>query len=104
MYAEGNGFIDGITSVINNAINFAKNNPELVKSSIGAVSSIGNATANINKAVESSNRLKELHAIQKLNENKRKKISDATKIKIAALANNGGNEKMVTKGSGFQKF
>jgi hypothetical protein len=101
-YYEGDGVLDTIISTIKNVATFAKNNPDLVKSSFNAVGTVGNAASSISKAVESSNELKKLYAIknqvQKNQEQKPPPLSEETKAKIAALASSKSS------GSGLTKF
>jgi hypothetical protein len=81
----GNGIID----IIKSGVEFVKNNPELIKGAIQTVGNIKNMTSDISKALESSNRLKELRAIKEIAKTTTKPLSPEVTEKIREISGNG---------------
>lgn len=88
----GGGF-SGISSGISSVVNLIKNNKDLITSAAKGAAAIGSTASAISNAVKSHNELKQLEAIRRLRDDakelekeKRKKLSEETKNRIANLS------------------
>ena len=97
-YVQG-GFIGDLVKA---GVEFAKNNPEIIKGAITTVGNIKNMATDISKAVESSNKLKELQALREISKTNAE-ISKANKESLPPETSEKIRQ-LAVKGNGFKLF